>query len=136
MQPQKKIESGRFARLSNLKAELYAKFFEITEELGRLEADLEWERNALFESAATRKSEYMGQIEAAQMLHVSRAALSRGVAKHLECIAARRIEIGGKVVYPVAALERHWQNAVDKTASCDCREYQHRPESPLKFIKK
>jgi hypothetical protein len=137
MQSQKSINSGRFARLTELKQELYAKFFEMTEELGRLEADMEWERRALFEVTVARKSEYEGQIESAKALQISRAALSRrDPAEHLKCFASTRVQMGGKIFYPVAARERHWQNAVSGKSPCDCASYKQKPETPLKIVQK
>jgi hypothetical protein len=124
--------ASKVSRLQELKNRLYEDFFEVAEEIGRLEAVLEFERRVLFESAQQRsKKTTVNQKTAAAIMHVSSSALSRG-AKHVQCANRARINNGGKVEYPVDVCERHWANMVSRSKCGDC----DKPiEPPLRILK-
>jgi hypothetical protein len=120
MQARKEIPFNEFARLEQLQTQLYQAFFAITEEIGRLKADIKWERKALHD--ITRKAAEVGTLpmkEAAKRLHVSVSALSRNP-KHLHCVNQGRIDNGGKVEYIEAVVNRHREQTVAGSKCGNC----------------
>jgi CRISPR/Cas system endoribonuclease Cas6 (RAMP superfamily) len=115
-------ESTRLDHLKELKEQMYSAIGAVIDEIGRLEANLEWERKALFEMASTgSQSETVSMREAAKLLHVSYSALSEGHKHgHLQCTYKTRIKPGGKVEYPKSAIARHRKNMIERKACGDC----------------
>jgi hypothetical protein len=131
MQAKKELQTfSQLARLNELQERLYQDFFAVAEEIGRLKADLEWERKAIFDIGQKQAlSETVSQKEAAKHVHYSIGALSRAATMleedpeydgPLACLARSRILNGGKIEYLRIVLERHRSNILNgnKCGSC------------------